>query len=423
MIGRLGPEALAASTLGLALQNLFLLFGIGVTASVAPLIARAIGGDAGSDTIRRIVQQGLWGAAIIVVPMWVVLWYARPIFLALGQDPRLAKAAADYLHALQWAILPALVYLVLRSLFAALGHPRWTVVVGAVAVAINALLNWVFIGGHAGLSALGLFGSGLATVLSNAFMAGALAAIAVLDPRFAHLRTFARFARPDWRGLGAFWRLGLPIGASLMLETGMFAGAAALVGWVDEPSLAAHAIALQVAAFMFMVPLGVAQAATIRIGRAAAAAQIAGVTLAGWTALGLGLATMAMSATLLLAAPNLIIDRFLDAGDPNGGAVRGIAVTLLGLAGLFQIADGAQVVLAGMLRGLRDTRAPMMIAAVGYWGVGLPVGGLLAVGAGLRAPGVWLGLTAGLFTVAVLLLVRWRQMLRRETLLSRRPAE
>ena len=171
---------------------------------------------------------------------------------------------------------------------------------------------------------------------------------------------------------------------------------------------------------MFMVPLGIAQAATIRVGRAAAAGELAAVTLTGRVALGLGLTTMAISATILLVAPNLIIDGFLDPGEPGSATVRGIAVTLLGLAGLFQIADGAQVVLAGMLRGLRDARAPMIIAAIGYCGVGLPLGALLAFGAGLRASGVWLGLTAGLFAVAALLFARWRQMLRRENLFSHR---
>ena len=415
MIGRISPDALAASTLALSLNNLFLLFGIGVVASVAPLVARQIGRDeADRPAVRRIVQQGFWGVAIITVPMWVVLWNARPILVGLRQDPALAAAAVAYLHGLQWSILPALLYLVLRSLFATLGHPRWAVVTGAMAIGLNGALNWLLIGGHWGLPALGLFGSGLATVLANMFMAAALGAIACLDPRLRGFRIFSRWYRPGWAGFGAFWRMGLPIGVSLLLEAGMFSGAAGVVGLFDAASLAAHAIALQVASSIFMIPLGLGQAATIRIGRASGAGDGAGVIRAGWMALSLAVAAMLVSATFLVAIPGEIIGLFLDRSEPGFASVEAIGVTLLGLAGLFQIADGTQVVLAGMLRGLQDTRVPMLIAALGYWGIGLPLGTTLAFAVDLKATGVWIGLAVGLFAVAGLLLARWLLLLRRD---------
>ncbi len=415
MIGRIGPDALAASTLAMALYNTALLFGIGVTAAVAPLVARETG--RGRDTgaaVRRIVQQGIWGAALIAAPMWVVLWNGEPILVALGQDPALAAVTATYLHALQWSLLPALVYLVLRSVFAALGRPRWAVVTGAAAVALNAALNWLLIAGHVGMPALGLSGSGLATLLANVFLAGALAVIAVTDPHLRGVRVFKGLMRPSWTGFSEFWRLGLPIGIGLLLETGMFTVATFLVGRIDASSLAAHAIALQVVSMAFMVPLGLGQAATIRIGRASGAGDPVGIARAGSTALGLGLAAMIVSAAVLVTAPGLIVGLFLGSDEPGVARVRTLAVTLLALAGLFQVADGAQVVLGGMLRGLRDARATMVIAAIGYWGVGLPLGAVLAFTLGLRAPGVWLGMTAGLFTVAALLLARWRRLLRRQ---------
>ena len=281
MIGRISPEALAASTLALSLNNLFLLFGIGVIAAVAPLVARQLGRDeADRPAVRRIVQQGFWGVAIITLPIWAVLWNAGPILIALGQDPALSAAAETYLHALQWSILPALLYLVLRSLFATLGHPRWAVVTGAIAIGLNGAFNWLFIGGHWGLPALGLFGSGLATVLANIFLAAALGIIACVDPRIRGFHIFSQVYRPGWAGFGAFWRMGLPIGVSLLLETGMFSAAAGVVGLLDAVSLAAHAIAIQVATSTFMIPLGLAQAATIRIGRASGAGDEAGVTRA-----------------------------------------------------------------------------------------------------------------------------------------------
>lgn len=414
MIGRISPEALAASTLAVGLYNVLLLFGLGVTTSVSALISREVGraGVQGAP-VRRIVQQGLWGAMAICGPLWIVLWNSAAIFRTAGQEPRLSAEAVTYLHSLQWAIAPALAYLVLRSLFAALERTGWVVVTGIVAVSLNAVLNWVLIGGHLGLPALGLAGSGLATVLSNAFMAVSLAIIATCEGQFRPLRLFAGLRWPDWTGFGAFWRLGLPVGISLVLETGMFGGAAFLVGWIDATALAAHAIALQVASFTFMVPLGVAQAATVRVGRAFGAGDRDAVARAGWTALALGVAVMAVSAVVLMSVPRPIIGLFIRPWEPGAEAVTALAVTLLWIAGLFQIADGAQVVLSGMLRGLHQTRVPMLISAIGYWCIGLPLAALLAFRFHLLAPGVWIGLTTALFAVAGLLFTRWLNLLGR----------
>lgn len=408
LIGRISPEALAASTLAMALYTVTLLFGIGVTASVSALISRELGRGSNPDSsTRRIVQQGLWGATLLAGPCWLLLWNAAPIFRATGQDERLTTEAVAYMHALQWALGPALVYLVLRSLFAAMERARWAAAAGVTAVALNALFNWLLIGGHLGLPALGLLGSGLATVLSNLFMAAALAAVACMHPRFRPMRLFDGLLRPDFTGFAAFWRLGLPIGVSLLLETGMFAGAAALVGRFGAVALAAHAIALQTASLMFMVPLGIAQAATVRVGRAFGAGDRIAAMRAGWTALGVGEATMLVSAAVLIGLPRLIISCFIDQGEPGADAVAALAVTLLSIAGLFQIGDGAQVVLSGMLRGLHDAKAPMVVSAVGYWALGLPLGAVLALVFDFGAAGVWIGLTAGLFAAAALLLARW----------------
>ena len=405
MIGRIAPEALAAATLALALYNVVLLFGIGLTAAVSSLIAREVGRGDGTEAARRVVQGGFWNAAMIVGPIWAVLWQTEPILCALGQDPVLSHEAAGYLHVMQWSLLPALVYLVLRSMLAALQRPRWAVMTGLAAVMLNAVLNAVLIGGAGPLPALGLAGSGLAMVLSNLFLAAALGLAVTLDARLRAVRPFAGLLRPPWRACRSLWRLGLPIGIGIMLEAGMFTAAAALVGHFDKGSLAAHAIALQVASFAFMVPLGIAQAATVRVGRAAGAGDRAAVGRAGWTALAFGVGTMVISSAVLVGLPRPIIGLFLDAASPGAGAVVQTAVTLLALAALFQIADGAQVVLAGILRGLQDTRTPMLIAGIGYWGIGLPLAAALAPRG--AAPGIWIGLVAGLFVAAGLLLARW----------------
>ncbi len=402
MIGHIGPDALAASTLALALYNAALLFGLGLTTAVSPLIARGAGD---LTAVRHAVQGGFWNAALITGPIWVLLWYAEPIFHALGQPPALSRAAADYMHTVQWSFLPAMVYLVLRSMLAAVERPSWAVITGAAAIAVNAALNLVLINGAGPIPALGLEGSGLATSLANLFMAVMLGVVVVTHRRFRDVRVLAGFFRPHWTTAAALWRLGLPIGIAIMLETGMFAAAAGLIGHFDEGSLPAHAIALQVATFAFVVPLGFAQAATVRVARAAGLQDDGAIGRGGWTALMLGVGTMGITSLVMIFAPRWIIGLFIDPDGPGAEAITRSAVTLLALAGLFQVADGAQVVLAGMLRGLGDTRAAMVMAAVGYWGLGVPLAAALAPRLG--APGVWIGLMAGLFATAALLLARW----------------
>jgi multidrug resistance protein, MATE family len=402
VIGHIGPDALAASTLALALYNAALLFGLGLTAAVSPLIAR---GMVERTMVRRAAQGGFWNAVLVTGPIWALLWEAEPIFKALGQDPALSRAAADYLHVVQWSFFPAMLYLVLRSVLAAVEQPGWAVVIGAAAVALDAILNTVLINGFGLIPGLGLAGSGLAMVLANIFMAAALLLVVTTHRRFSDYRILRGLFRPDPTIAVALWRMGLPIGIAILLETGMFAAAAGLIGHFDEGALAAHAIALQIASFAFVIPLGIAQAATVRVGRAAGANDHLAVGRAGWTALLLGVGTMVGTSLLLVSLPRLIVGLFLDPGAPGAEATMLGAVTLLTLAGLFQVADGAQVVTAGMLRGLGDTRATMIIAAVGYWGLGVPLAVALAPGSG--AKGVWMGLVAGLFATAAMLLARW----------------
>jgi MATE family multidrug resistance protein len=408
LMGWLGPQALAAGALGTNLQFAFLIFGIGLVSATSPLIAEELGRKRHSvREVRRTVRQGLWAALTVAIPLWLVMWNGERILLAIGQDRDLARQAGDYIRALQWSLLPFLFYLVLRSFLAALERPGWALVMGILALPVNVAAAVVLMFGKLGAPAMGLVGAGWATTLSSTFLFAGLAVVAVLDRRFRRYHLFGRFWRPDWPRYRTLWRIGVPIGLTLAFEVTIFNAAAMLMGRIGADELAAHAIALQIASFSFMVPFGFGQAVTVRVGRAFGAGDPDGVTRAGWTAYGLGVGFMVFTALAMLLAPRLLVGAFLDLGDPRNAAVIGFAVSFLGLAAVFQLADGAQAVGSGMLRGLQDTRVPMIYAALGYWGVGLPLGVALAFGTSLRGVGIWIGLAVGLTVVALLMLYRW----------------
>ncbi len=408
MVGRLGPGAIAAAALGTSLYFLPMIFGIGLMVATSPMVARELGRNrfAVRET-RRTIRQGLWIAIAYSVPAWALLWNAEAIFLFMGQAPELAANAGGYVRALQWATLPFHAYLVLRSFISALERPGWALVVVAVAVAFNVLANWVLIFGYFGFPSLGVPGSGLATTLSSILMFAGLALVVAFKRPFHRYYIFGRFWRPDWPRFLALLKLGLPIAAILTFEVSIFNAAAFLMGLIGTTSLAAHAIAIQIASVTFMVPMGLGQAATVRVGLAFGGGDRYGISRAGWTAFSMGLGFMALAALVMIVFPKLLIGAFLDLNDPVNQPVVDLAVVFLAIAGLFQIVDGAQAVASGMLRGLQDTTMPMLYAALGYWGVGLPVGAILAFWFEMGGLGIWIGLFLGLAVVAVLLVHRW----------------
>ena len=307
--------------------------------------------------------------------------------------------------ALQWAVLPFYGYIVLRSFISALERPGWALVIVFVAVAFNAFANWCLMFGNLGFPAHGHAGSGLATTLSSVLMFAGMAAVVMLETQFRRYRLFGRFWRADWPRFKALLKLGLPIAGILAFEVTIFNAAAFLMGLIGAASLAAHAIAIQIASISFMVPLGLGQAVTVRVGLAHGARQSGRRHPRRLDRLcdrrrlhgadGAGDDPVAASADQRLHRPRRSGER--RSGRP--GRHRSSP-----LPALFQIVDGAQAVAAGMLRGLHDTKVPMIYAAIGYWGVGLPLGVLLAFHVGLKGVGIWIGLSSGLAVVAVLLL-------------------
>jgi MATE family multidrug resistance protein len=414
LLGWAGSATLAAGTLGINLYFAFLIFGLGLITATAPMIARELGERAHSvRDVRRTVRQAMWAATAMVVPVWLILWNTKSILVAIGQDPVLAAGAQQLVRALQWGMLPALFYVILRSFVSALELPVWSTIVGAAAVIFNAVLNYGLILGHFGFPAMGLRGAGIGSSCANSFMFLAMALVVILHPRFRRYRLFGRFWRADWQRFRDVWRLGLPIAVTLALEITIFNAAVFLMGLIGASSIAAHAVAIQVAAFTFMVPLGLSQAVTVRVGLAFGRRDREGIARAGWTAFVLGVTFMALMALLILAIPHRLVSLFLDPADPANAEVIGLAVSFLFIAALFQIFDGAQAVGAGMLRGLHDTKVPMAFAAFGYWVVGLLTALGLAFGLGWEGLGIWIGLATGLAVVAVLMMLRW---IRRERL-------
>ena len=408
LLGRLGAEAVAAGALAINLFNALLIFGMGLVTAAAPLIANARGRRRHSvRDVRRTVHQTLRAALFFVLPAWALLWQSEPILLALGQQPDLAHEAGRLMRGLQWALLPFLGFTTLRNFIAALERPVWGLIIMVCAIPFNLLAGWALIFGHLGFPALGLLGAGIASSLSSSFLFFGLLAILLIDRRFRRYRLLGGFWSRDRERHRAVWALGLPIAVTLGLETTVFNASAFLMGLIDRDSLAAHAVAIQIAALAFMVPLGIGQAATVRVGLAYGRKDAAAIRRAGWLALIVGTAFALSAAVLLVVFPRQLAGAFLDLHDPANARTAALAVSFLSVAALFQLVDSAQAVGAGVLRGLQDTTMPMIFALIGYWVIGIGVGTLLAFPLRMEGVGIWLGLASGLGAVALLLLLRW----------------
>jgi MATE family multidrug resistance protein len=408
LLGRLGPDSVAAGALAINVYNAFLIFGIGLATAASPMIASERGRRLHSvRDIRRTVRQAMWVSILICLPCWAILWHARALLLLLGQDPVLSTQAGELVRGLQWALLPYLGFMVLRNYISALERPLWGVGVVVLAIPVNVFGGWVLIFGHLGAPPLGMLGAGIASSLTSTFMLLGMVALVLLDRRFRRYRLFGRFWVADWPRFALIWKLGLPIAITLTLEVTVFNAAVFLMGLIDRASLAAHAIAIQIAALCFMVPMGIGQAATVRVGVAFGRRDRAGVGRAGWLALAIGTGFACLAALVLIGMPRALVAIFIDVADPANAHVVTLAVSFLAVAALFQIVDCAQAIGAGVLRGLQDTRVPMIFAAIGYWVIGIGVGAVLAFPLKMGGVGIWLGLASGLGMVAILIVLRW----------------
>lgn len=408
MVGWHSVEELAALILATTLFfNIFIL-GSGVAFALMPMVssAAAVGDD---TTVRRSTRMSLWLSMIYGVMSLPIFYMSEGIFLALGQQAELAAYAADYMWILAPAIISALWANVMRSYLAAMEFTKVIMFITAGVAVLNIGFNHVLIFGNYGFPELGIQGAAIASLLVNILTAVITSIYAVMI--LPQHTLFARFYRADWPALVKVFKLGMPIGLSMLAETGLFSAASVMMGWIGVIALAAHGIALQLASLTFMAHLGLSHAVTIRIGNAAGRQDrdaMVDVTKAGvWISVLWSFFTIILFVGL---GPNLV-SLFLDADEAARDAIIAYGVVLLWIAALFQLVDGGQVLAIGLLRGIQDTAGPMVITVFGYWGVGIPTAYLLGFHTQLAGSGIWLGLVAGLSFAAIGLSMRFRGFL------------
>ena len=409
LLGRLGDRVVAATALAHTVLFGAFVIGMGIVSAVAPLAAQAFGARQ-PRMVRRALRVGLWAATLLGLPLSFAQLYGEEILIALGQSRDAAGLATDYLRSLSWSLIPAWWFIALRGFMGAVNRPEPGLWITVAAIPANALLAYALIYGAFGLPRLELFGAGLATTIINIGMCVAGIWVAYACRPFRKYCILGRFWRTDWPLFARLFVIGAPISGTFMLEYGVFAAAALLMGMIGMVELAAHQIALTAASIMFMVPFGISQAATVRVGHAVGQRDAQALRRAGIAAIVLGAAFMAAMTLTVILARHVVPSFFLGAAAADAGATAALAATLLVVGASFFIADGVQTVAAGALRGLNDTRMPMLFAAICFWAIGFPACYGLGFPLGWGAVGIWIALSFALIIYALLLVWRFHAL-------------
>ncbi|MGF1512098.1 MAG: MATE family efflux transporter [Elainellaceae cyanobacterium] len=409
VMGQLGSESLAAGALGAIFYTQLLVVGTSLVSTSSPFIAEAYGA-AQPKRAGSWLDQSIWLALAIAVPVTLLMWNAGPLLLLLDQPPAIIDLASGYLKATAAAYPPALLFVALRSFVSALSRPRIVLVITLGGVALNAIADEALALGRWGFPALGLAGIGWSTTVIYWCMTLALLAYVLGQRQFRPYLPLQTLHRPHFNTLWDLVGVSTPVGILAALETGLFTIATVFAGQMGIVVLAAHQIALQTVALTFMVPLGISQAATVRVGQSIGQGDWHTARRAGVVCLGLGSGFMGMMGVLLLAAPRQIVSMYIDLLDPANRDVIAAAVTLLAVGAVFQIVDGLQVIAAGALRGLKDTRIPMVMGAIAYWVIGVPCSYITGFTLGWGGVGLWWGLAVGLAIAAATLTWRFNRL-------------
>jgi MATE family multidrug resistance protein len=403
MVGRLGPAAIGAVAVGNAVFYTPSLFGIGLLLGLDTVVAQAYGRK-DFDDCHRWLAQGIYLATAITPILMVLVACASFGFARFGITPEVAAPAAGYLRMLDWSILPLLIYGASRRYLQGVGQVRVITLTYVGANLFNWGGNWALIYGHLGFPAMGVRGSALSTVIARISMAVSLMGFAWRYERKRGHPLFKHWAAPQLDRIRQLIRLGLPAASQIILEVGAWNVATLSAGWLNPIALATHQIAINYASITYMVPLGISAAAAVSVGHAVGAGDKTRARRAGWLALALGSSFMVLAGIVFLIVPKPLIELYTQ--DPR---VLAVGPSLLWIAAAFQIFDGVQTVCTGALRGLGETRAPMIANFVGYWILGLPLGMILCFVFKWGIYGMWIGLTLALIVISSILLHRWRQ--------------
>jgi MATE family multidrug resistance protein len=403
MVGSLGPVSIGAVALGNAVFYTPSLFGIGLLLGLDTVVAQAYGRK-DYDDCHRWLAQGIYLACGITPILMIVVGLASFGFARVGITPEVAGPAAAYLRMIDWSILPLLIYGASRRYLQGVGQVKVITITYIAANLLNWAGNWALIYGHLGFPAMGVRGSALSTVVARILMALSLLGFAWRYERKRGHPLFKHWAAPQLERIRQLIRLGLPAAGQITLEVGAWNAATLSAGWLSPIMLATHQIAINYASITYMVPLGVSAAAAVAVGHAVGAGDKARARRAGWLALGLGVSFMVLTGIVFFLAPRPLIELFTH--DPR---VLEVGPSLLGIAAAFQIFDGVQTVCTGALRGLGETRAPMIANLIGYWVLGLPLGLVLCFVFKWGIYGMWIGLTGALIVISAILLLRWHK--------------
>jgi multidrug resistance protein, MATE family len=403
MVGRLGPAAIGAIGIGNSVFYSFAIFGMGLLLGLDTLVSQSFGAGKREDC-HHSLMQGIYLALFLTPPLMILFWILHTTFPALGIDPEVSRLSSAFLRTLSLSTLPLLLYGALRRYLQGIGHVRPVMFVLVSANLVNWFFNWLLILGHWGFPALGVTGSALSTCLARVYMAAALFLVIWSYERKLKYSLATLFRKPDPVRLRRLVRIGLPAATQILLEIAAFGAVGVLAGRLTQAALAAHQIALNCAALSFMVPLGTSSAAAIAVGQSIGAGEPRVARRAGYIAVAISCAFMTCSAAAFIWIPLPILRIYT-----TDRQVLAIGAGLLMLAACFQLFDGIQTVVTGALRGLGQTRIPMLVNLCGYWAIGLPLGYVLCFHYGYGVFGLWWGLTVSLIVIAIVLLIAWQR--------------
>jgi MATE family multidrug resistance protein len=412
MLGWYGVDELAASVLAHSLFFIILIVGSGFAITVMPMVASAAAID-DKTSVRRSVRMGLWISIIYSIFFIPILLFSENLFLILGQEEHLAKSAQTYLRIAGWSIVPGLLIMVLKSFFSALERPNVVLLSLIIGGMVNIILNYTLIFGNFGMPELGLTGAAIATLVTTILSILILLYFCLFKDEYSSYLIFNNIWRIDIEAFKEVFKLGLPVGITMLAESGLFSATAVMMGWLGTNALAAHGIAIQISGITFMIYLGLANAGTVRVGRAVGRVDNPGLKLASISVIILTIGAVLIVAFTFLSVPKPLLMLFLSPSHVDTPSIILIGVPLLAIAAIFQIADGLQVVVLGLLRGLKDTAIPMVITTICYWGVGIPCSYLFGFVFNWGGKGIWFGLVIGLTLASAFLSSRYINIIKK----------